>query len=61
MKTITQEQQTAMLAAQDAAAAEFWMYPPAEWQAERQAEWLERNVGSRRATGPNGLVWGELS
>ena len=43
MKAITSENFPAAFAAMDAAAAEFWAYPDAEWQAEFLRHWAQEN------------------
>ena len=48
-----------MLAAQDAAAMEYWAYPDAQWQLWFQSEHLLRHYNVPHAKTPDGLVWGE--
>jgi hypothetical protein len=56
--TITAAQLAAMRLAQDQAAAQFWAYPDAEWQAAFQAEWLMANLGVSCARDEEGRTWG---
>ena len=43
MKAITSENFPAAFAAMDAAAAEFWAYPDAEWQENFLRHWAQEN------------------
>jgi hypothetical protein len=60
MNTITSAQLAAMKAAMDAAAAQFWAYPDQTWQANFQADWLEKHFCADRAVSDDGLVWGRI-
>lgn len=56
-QTVGSDVIAAMLAAQDAAAREFWAYPDAEWQMAFQAQWLVSH-GLPATVAHGGLTWG---
>ena len=58
MFQMTDDQVMQMKAAMDKAAAEFWVYPDAAWQARFQQSWLQGRFGVDRAQSQDGLTWG---